>query len=265
MWKRIAPWLGIALTSALAGGCATRCSEPANTRPFALGQDTMAYRNELLWDHEFDDQAGKTRRYERVQEPNYFLHCFVMTRSARQFFQFAEFRPDLPVVSDKEYRRLIRRAVSRDPMHCGPVARVSIPGYTNLHHFSRHKPTLLREECGSEWRSYFQRGHWRMVFPFPRAGQEKEALALKRAIENHRPPVVHVMRFPELSINHAMLLFAVHERPDAIEFSTYDPNEPQRVILLTYMRNKRTFHLPRLRDFAGGPVNVYEVYRAWNY
>jgi hypothetical protein len=249
---------------AVGAGCASRCFRGAHEKPFSFARDTFAYRNDLVWEYVFDDATGETSHRTRDPRPEYTHHCFVVARSARQFFQFATFNAALARANDEEYRRLINRVVARDPMACPEQAeRIVIPGFASLREFSAARPRLLQEECGGAWRSYFQRGHWRIIVPFSRGGQAKEAEILMRQIRNHRPPVVHLVRFPQLTINHAVVLFDVTESEEAIVFSAYDPYEPIHPVPLTFNRRTKTFHFPRNPYFIGGEVNVYEVYRSW--
>ena len=245
-------------------GCATRCVRPANDRPFVFGKDSFAYSNDLV----FENVYRADGEVEKRRNPNaeYALRCFVIARSARQFFQFAQFNPALPQSDDETYRRLIREVVGRDPMHCGPEQpRIVIPGFTNLFHFSSVKTKLLQDTCGSQWQSYFQRGHWRMALPFSGGRRAREARMLALEVKNHRPPVVHVVSIPKLTINHAVLLFGVRESPDTFDFQTYDPNDAHHSLTLTFDRHRRQFIFPRTPSFSGGAVNVYEIYRAKNY
>ena len=256
------------VAASLLTGCHTSSCVQSYDRPFAFHQDTFAYRNDLKWEYVFDESTGKTSHRPRDPKPEYTHHCFVVARSARQFFQFATFDPSIPRADDETYRKLINRVVDRDPMHCGVEderERIIIPGFANLREFSLAKPKLLQEECGGAWRSYFQRGHWRIMVPFSRAGQEKEMTLLLSQIRNHRPPVVHLVRFPQLSINHAIVLFDAKETETEIEFSAYDPYEPDQPAMLTFDRRARRFRFPRNPYFIGGEVNVYEVYRSWFY
>jgi hypothetical protein len=124
---------------------------------------------------------------------------------------------------------------------------------------------LLKAESGGAWQSYFQRGHWRMIFPFSRTHQENTARALVNSLKQNRPPVVHLVRFPQLSINHAVVLFDVAETETEIRFAAYDPNKPEKPTTLTYDRARRTFNLPANDYFIGGRVDVYEIYRSWCY
>ena len=143
--------------------------------------------------------------------------------------------------------------------------RVVIPGFANLREFSTEKPKLLQQECGGAWRSYIQRGHWRMMLGFTGGHQAREAKKLAASIRANRPPVVHIVKFPRLTINHALLLFGVEETENEIRFATYDPYEPNVPQTLTFDRATREFSFPRNPYFIGGKVDIYEIYRAWNY
>src|SRR5262249_38046612 len=155
---------------------------------------------------------GKWVHNRREPEPDYTHHCFVVARSARQFFENAKFDPTQPIAGEADYRRLISRVVSVDPSHPLPDSKkIVIPGYANLHEFSAAQEHLLKAQCGGAWQSYFQRGHWRIMFPFSRAHQERTAKQFLTDLRENRPPVVHVIRFPQLTINHAVLIFDAKE------------------------------------------------------
>ena len=245
-------------------GCATR--QPlAFPRPFVFHQDNFAFANETLWEYHTDPATGKTTHLKHQPPPSYSLHCFVVVRSARQFFQFAEFDPRQPVADESTYRHLIRKVVSLDPSHNALETRIIIPGYPDLYTFSQARGRLLEEECGSAWQSYVQRGNWRMIFPFTRRHQSKTAEQLFDAVRRNVPPVVHVLRFPQLTINHGLLLFAAESTVQEIQFTAYDPNTPTQPLRLTFDRAQRRFLLPATDYFAGGGVKIYQIYRAWDY
>ena len=134
-----------------------------------------------------------------------------------------------------------------------------------LYAFSEAEENVLKGKCGGAWQSYFQRGNWRMVFPLSRNQQEKTAARLLSALNQNLPPVVHVVRFPQLSINHAMLVFEARETEQEIQFSAYDPNNPGQPVQLVFNRAERRFSLPPTRYFIGGRVDLYQVYSAWDY
>jgi hypothetical protein len=245
-------------------GCATR--QPQSfPRSFVFHQDSFAFANETVWDYKTDPATGKTIHHKHQPPPTYSLHCFVVVRSARQFFQFAEFDPQQPVADEGSYRQLIRQVVALDPSRNAPGKKITIPGYPDLYAFSQAQGPLLEKECGGAWQSYVQRGNWRMIFPFTRGHQAKTAEQLLDAVKRNVPPVVHVLRFPQLTINHGLLLFAAEANSKEIQFTGYDPNTPAQPIRLTFDRAQRRFSLPATAYFAGGRVNVYQIYRAWNY
>jgi len=263
LWRNQVPLL--ASFAILLAGCATSPPSTNGVRPFVFGQDTFTYANQLVWEYRFDERGRWTSK-PREPKPEYTHHCFVVARSAKQFFSHARFDPAGPVADPDTYRQLIRRIVSINPnKELADGERIVIPGYANLREFSRAQENLLKAECGASWHSYFQHGHWRMIWPFSRAHQEKTARELAADLKRNRPPVVHVARFPSLRINHALLLFDCSETDKEIRFATYDPNSPATPVTLTYDRATRTFTLPTNFYFPGGRVDVYEIYRNWCY
>jgi hypothetical protein len=258
---------GVLLAVALLlNGCAGLPRPTASTeRKFDFSRDTFAYANELVWEYHFDDQ-GHWHGTKREPPPEYSLHCFVVARSAEQFFLNARFDPSLPTATETEYRKLISRVANSSPRHSlPPEKKIVIPAYASLREFSQAREKLLKEECGGAWQSYLQRGNWRMVFPFSRGQQESEATCLAAALLNGDPVVVHLVRFPDLSINHAVLLYGVRYTDHGWEFATYDPNVPAKPTTLDYDREKRCFTFPANTYFHGGELQVYQIYNGWFY
>ncbi|HYG22954.1 MAG TPA: hypothetical protein VEH04_09240 [Verrucomicrobiae bacterium] len=248
----------------LLSGCATSKPVPGD-RPFDFSRDTFAFTNQLVWDYYYD--AGGNWVHERHKpDPDYTHHCFVVVRAARQFFQHARFEPAEPPVDVEEYRELIRRVVGRDPARpLHPSRRIVIPGYPDLRSFSAAHPELLKAECGGAWRSYFQRGHWRILFPFRRAQQKGVAEEFLKDLQSNQPPVAHLVKFPELTINHALLVFDARANGERIEFLAYDPNRNDQPASLFFDRATRTFHFEQTDYWPGGTLDVYEIYRSLFY
>jgi hypothetical protein len=247
-------------------GCATAPSSAGHPhRPFSFDRDTFSYANELVWEYRFDER-GKWTSHPREPKPDYTHRCFVVARSAEQFFQHARFDPNRPKADADTYRKLIHLVISTSPREeLAEARKIVIPGYADLREFSAEQGALLKAECGGAWQSYFQRGHWRMIWPFTRHHQEKTAGELAVQIKGNRPTLVHLVRFPSLKINHAVILFAAVETDSTIEYSVYDPNAPDRPAVLTYDRATRTFRFPVNFYFPGGRVDVYEIYRGFCY
>ncbi|MGH8457108.1 MAG: hypothetical protein ACRETE_08985 [Stenotrophobium sp.] len=231
-------------------------------RAFDFERDSYAFANDLIWQYQVA-ALGNAGALVAPQAPSDYHHrCFPVVRSARQFLHHARFDPQLAPVDDATYRRLIGQVMSRSSSDDAPdLDPVVIPGYADLRRFSQAKTALLKDEIGGAVDSYLQIGNWRMIFPFSRGSQQDTAIRLLGEVRAHRPPIVHVVRFPVITINHAVLIYDAVESPRDIRFLTYDPNDAQAPIAVTYERASRTFIFPKTDYFAGGPVNLYEVYR----
>jgi hypothetical protein len=240
-------------------------AEP-RVRPFSFERDTLAFANELFWEYRFDAETGATITSTNDPPPAYAHRCFVVARSARQFYYHARFRADRPAVDVEAYRRLVREVVSRSPRRLSREAnQVEIPGFDGLRSFSQAYTPLLKAECGGPWASYFLRSHWRMVFPIWAGHQERMMRQLTEALRLRPAPIVHLFRFPRIAINHALLLFGAAESEGAVEFEAYDPNIPAHPVKLIYERAARAFYFPKGHYWAGGRVSVIEVYRGGLY
>src|SRR5262249_7014567 len=119
--------------------------------------------------------------------------------------------------------------------------------------------------CGGEAESYFQRGNWRVVFPFFRAQEARTAKQMTEALQENRPPLLHLGGLPDLVLNHCLLIFAARENEKEIRFEAWDPNQAGEPVPIIYRRADRTFYFHQNKYFRGGPLNVYEVYRSWLY
>jgi hypothetical protein len=235
----------------------------ALARRFDFERDTFAFANELVWEYHFD-ATGQTRAVRREPVPRYAHRCFGLVRAARQFFYHARFEPAEAPADDLTYRRLIRAVLGRPPRRPSPPGeRVVIPGYGGLRDLSAARAPLVKAACGGAWRSYVQHSHWRIVVPVSRRHQRRTAGRLLHAVEDHRAPLVHLLRFPSLAINHGMVVFEGARTSAGAEFLAYDPNDPARPARLTYDRERRAFSLPANRYWRGGELNVFEIFRRW--
>jgi hypothetical protein len=247
----------------------TKSPEPGNGlegRTFRFDQDTLAFANELVWEYRFDPSTRTMTPIRNERFSDYTHRCFVVVRSARQFFCHARFEPQQPAAEAATYRRLIREVVSRSPRQPSVEAeKITIPGYANLRLLSQAQEQLLKSECGGAWQSYVLRSHWRMVFPISRRHQERTAEQLALRLRTGIPPILHLVRFPQLTINHGIILFSARATEKFIQFSAYDPNIPDHPTEMTYDRPARTFFYPRNHYWAGGRVDVIEIYRGWIY
>jgi hypothetical protein len=229
---------------------------------FDFQRDTFSFANETVFEYNIPSAKAAPRGRH---EPNsdYTLRCFVMARSARQFFQHARFDPKLPVADDATYADLVRRIVATDPREDRPSEPpIVIPGYPNLRALSAAHEKVVKAELGGAWQSFLQRGNWRILLPFSAGQQQATAAELVESLQQNRPPVVHVVTH-SLTINHAVLLFGAVLRRETISFAMYDPNDPRAPLHLEFHRPSATFRFPTTAYFPGGPVEVYEVYNSW--
>lgn len=234
-------------------------------RRFEFARDSFAFANELHWEYTFDTAAGKTTFSKRDPKPDYAHRCFVLTRAARQFLYHACFASALAQHGGNEpYRRAIRAVMARNPrVPCPTGARIVFPGFASLREFSQAHEQLLKRNCGGAWQSYVLRSHWRMIFPISREHQERTAASLLREIQNGHAPIIHLVLFPKLTINHGMVLFDATRKENGTVFQAYDPNQPARPTEVIFDRATKTFSLPANRYWAGGPLDVIEIYRTW--
>ena len=248
----------LAALLALSFGCAVRAPSP-RSEPFRFPGDSFAFANETVWEYGVDPATGLPSWRPREPRPAFSLRCGTMVRAARQFYAGARFDASPPVADAGTYERLVREVLHGDPRRPSGK-RVVIPGYPDLQSFSAAHESLFKAALAGPWQSYLQRGNWRMIFPFTGRHQCRLARRLLASLARGWPPIVHVLRYPELTINHLVLVFDAEETPAEIRFLTYDPNDAVHPVVLTFDRAAGTFSYATTPYFPGGPVKAYEVY-----
>ncbi len=245
-------------------GAATQAAPAEGIRRFVFERDTFAFPNELVCAYQFDAATGKATMHRRDPPSTYAHRCFVLARAARQFFYHARFDPAAPAVDDAAYVQLVRQVVRRNPRRpCPPNLQVVFPGYDCLRGFSRAREKVLKGACGGAWDSYFLRSHWRMILPIFRWQEAWIAPRLAKAACAGRAPIVHLVRFPQLTINHGIVLYDVTEMETGLRFTAYDPNMPAQPSVLDYDAPKRTFFFAPNCYWAGGRVDVFQIFHNW--
>jgi hypothetical protein len=233
-------------------------------RRFDFMRDSFAFANELVWEYQPDVATGKRVLSPRNPKPEYAHRCFALARVARQFFYHARFAENEPFATNEIYRQLIRAVMARHPrIPCNPEDQITIPGFAGLREFSRTYEKLFKIECGGAWRSYFLRSHWRMAVPFSRAHQMRTAKSLVAMLKQNRLPILHLVKFPAMSINHCIVLFDITETERGWQFESYDPNNSEEPEQLTFDSARRTFFLAPNACWPGGELNVSHICRSW--
>jgi len=235
-------------------------------RKFCFERDTFAFPHELVWKYHFDSVTGAMTTYKADPAPTYYHRCFVLVRATRLFFDYARFAPELPPVDTESYRELIRKIIASNPRRpCADAERIVIPGFDGLRSFSQAHEALLKADCGAAWESYFLRSHWRMIFKVYGRFQEKMAAKLKRSVQTRGLALVHLFRFPRITINHGITLYAFTESTTSIEFDAYDPNIPEHPVKLVYEKDRRRFTFAPNIYWGGGELSVMEIFTKFPY
>ena len=236
-----------------------------STRAFDFERDTFAYPHELVWKYHFDE-AGRMHVQKSDPPPTYYHRCFVMVRTTRQFFYHARFKPELPPADANTYQKLIHDVVRRNVRKpCAEAERIVIPGFEGLRAFSQAHEPLLKAGCGKPWESYFLRSHWRMIFPTPLWYRKWMLNKLKDSLPKRGLTLVHLFRFPRITINHGIVLYGMSESERQVEFEGYDPNIPEHPVKLIYEREQDEFTFAANRYWGGGPLKVVEIFSDWPY
>jgi hypothetical protein len=234
--------------------------------PFQFERDTFTFANELIWRYQFDPVTGAMTVCRSDPPPTYSHRCFVVVRSARQFRYHARFDPAAPALTPDRYTGLIRQVVARDPRRRSrPENLIVFPGFAGLREFSEAHSDLLKANCGGPVQSYFLRSHWRMVFPVPPWHQEHMARQLVERVHEGALPLIHIFRFPRVTINHGILIYGVKEKKNGLEFTAYDPNITSEPVRLFYDASSRAFDFPPAIYWSGGTVKVIEIFRGGLY
>jgi len=230
-------------------------------RRFEFERDTFAFPHELVWQYQFDPATGAMTTRRTEPPPAYYHRCFMLVRAARLFFDYARFAPELPPVDAATYRARIRQVIARNPRRAARESeRVVIPGYASLRAFSRAHEAALKAECGAPWQSYFLRSHWRMIFRVSGRFQERMAEKLKRSLSVRGVALVHLFRFPRITINHGIVLYRFADSGRDIEFEAYDPNIPRHPVTLVYEKGRRAFTFAPNLYWGGGALSVMEIF-----
>ena len=252
----------------IAAAQAALTSMPAESSPrrFQFDRDTFAFPHELVWKYHFDPATGAMTTYRADPPPAYYHRCFVLVRATRLFFDYAKFAPEQLPADEGMYRQIIRRIIGSNPRKpCAESDKIMVPGFEGLRSFSRAHEALLIAECGAAWESYFLRSHWRMIFRVSGRFQESMAEKLKRSVQKRGLALVHLFRFPRITINHGIVLFRFAEDDKQIQFEAYDPNLPEHPVQLLYEKQRRGFTFAPNIYWGGGALSAMEIFCDWPY
>jgi hypothetical protein len=239
-----------------AAGCASvppmdaAVRQPGPAPLIRFGIDTFAFPNE-------------SRTKNRGKPDLYANYCFVMARAVTQFRRFARFEPAAPPVSPAEYEARVARVVSHAPWEdpAPPEDRVVIPGYDSLHALSRAQERAVKAGLGSPVWTWLHWTNWRVVFPMPRAQQERVARETMAELQAGRLVQWLVTNFPTWELNHTVVAYDYRIGDNgAVLFDVYDPNDPHAPGLIAFDRAERGFVAERLFDTTPGAIRAFRMY-----
>jgi hypothetical protein len=188
-----------------------------------------------------------------------------MSRSAVQFHKFARFDPHGTPLEDRQLAARIRAVVRRSPWGA-PLPedqKILFPRYKNLRELSNAKTDVFEKNLGSGFATYFRPGNARMLFEHSQEYQEKTHANLDAALARGDLFVANLSTFPQLNINHAILIYGRklgRSKHALTRYLVYDPNHPEAPRELTWSPRQRAFSYQKDIDFVGGFVRIYECY-----
>ena len=218
--------------------------------PFEVGRDTFAF-------------ANLVRAESPGRNDSFANYCLIMARGASQFFRFARFAPTEPRVSDEEYTRLTREVLGIRPWadHRPDVERVVIPGYADLHTFSRAREASIKAAFGSNVLSMMHFRTWRVGVAFSPEHQRGVARHLMEETDARRPAPLMITNFPHQDLlNHAVLVYDHRVRTQVVEFFAYDPNDPGTPISVYFDPATSGFWLEPLPYSPPGRIRAFRLY-----
>ena len=103
--------------------------------------------------------------------------------------------------------------------------------------------------------------NWRIIFPLPRAQQERVAAEIVAELQGGRPVQLLITDFPRIRLNHPVLVFDFRASgPDAVDFSVYDPNDPTVPGVIRFDRLDRRY---RPAPLCGVGVPYFRAFRMY--
>lgn len=256
-WRRRSLLVPTTLLGLLVPACAVvppapvgvRPAEPARAR-FEVGRDAFAFPNLVRAEHPDGREV-------------FANYCIIMARAASQFFRFARFAPDEPPVTPEVYTRLTREVTAIAPWAPPRTQgeRVVIPGYPDLHAFSRAEEPAIKAAFGSNVLSMVHWRTWRVGVAFSPEHQRGLALELVRELEAGRPAPLMITNFPHADLlNHAVLVYDYRRQTAVVEFLAYDPNDPGSPLSLHFDPATRGFWVEPLTYSPPGRIRAFRLY-----
>ena len=244
---------------------AVSTAQAGSAAGFSYDRDTLAFANTTVFAYEQGKIVSHHNFFERKKPDRYTRRCFVMTRTVEQFYKFARFDPNSPLIDESELHKRIRAVTRKPPWHdpLPPEKRVVFPGYHNLREMSQAHSRLMQRNIGLGWVAYLRPGNFRMFYLHNRTYQEKTHQELEQTLARGEFFIAYLSDYPILHINHSVLVYT-HDgqrSPDGADhYLVYDPNHPDAPRHLKWLPAKREFNYQKDQEFVGGFTRVFQVY-----
>jgi hypothetical protein len=218
---------------------------------------------------DFVDDTFAFANLVRAQHPHaehlYANYCFVMARSVRQFHQFARFDPDAPRVGAEEYAHRVRAVVRHPPWESPlPAAkRIVIPGFANLRDFSTAEEAAVKAGIGPRFWTLVHWTNWRTTMPVPDGHQAAVLDEVLDELAAGRLVQLLVTNWPKPELNHTVVAYAYRMRPEGVDLTVWDPNDPHAPGVVRFDAEQDRFIAARVYDTDVGPIRVFRMYYSW--
>src|SRR5437762_13762234 len=134
------------------GGCfaaiflAVSTAHAGSAAGFSYDRDPLAFANTPVFAYEKGKIVSHHNFFERKNPDRYPRRCFVMTRTVEQFYKFARFDPNSPLIDESELHKRIRAVTSKPPWHdpLPPKTRDLFHGYHNFREMSQAHSRLMQ-------------------------------------------------------------------------------------------------------------------------
>jgi len=176
------------------------------TTAFRFDRDTFAFANQTVFEYR---EGHAYARKSKQQGDVYNRRCFVLCRTATQFYKFARFDPGSAPLDDKALAARIR-SVTKQQAWAAPLPeneRVVFPGYANLREMSKARGKVLRANIGLGWTVYLRPSNGRIVYQHDPLYQEEMHAKLNESLARGQLFVAYLSTFPRITVNHAILVY----------------------------------------------------------
>jgi hypothetical protein len=231
-------------------------------RPFKYLTDTFSFANETVWNY-VDGSLKSDSPDAKAKKRDYTRRCFVVTRAAVQFWKFARFDPNAPPLTNDDLVGRIRQVTERSVWlpALAKDQRIVFPGFANLRGISAANPSIFQANIGEGWPVYFRAGNMPIVVPIGRDTESELNREIYHDLQMNYPTIVWLYKFPDLDINHVLVVISGRHEGGKYHYQVYDPNYTNGPKNLDYDEASRTFAYQRTFYFKGGPVEARAIYR----